>query len=190
MSVYFVQPVAERDKVKIGTTVDIDQRLQAISSDFPDGVELIGLADGDATTERAFHRILAAYWLEGEWYAFTPEVAAVLAPFADGVSGKRVWGRFRVIAESGGAPIEEDKRIAFEMLKLLMDKSGAVPIAVAQQNAFNELTAINPMWSRRRVRAIWERTIRRVDHYEIRDMQTAMDAYREMASRMGRADCP
>lgn len=185
MSVYFVRPIAEPNKVKIGTTTDLDGRLQAISTDFPAGIELIGVAEGDAHTERAFHRLLAAYWLEGEWYALTPEVAAVVEPFASGVSGKRIWGRFRVLAETGSAPLDEDKRIAFEMLKLLMDRSGAVPVAVAQQNAFNELTAINPMWSRRRVRAIWERTIRRVDHYEIRDLQAVLGSFRGVADRTG-----
>ena len=57
--------------VKIGFTTNLTERRKAIPHD-----EVIGLAPGTMTNERQVHAILAEYRHLGEWFRYTPEVAA------------------------------------------------------------------------------------------------------------------
>lgn len=177
MTVYFVAPVGDTTKVKIGVTSDLQTRLQSISAEFADGIELIAQCEGGVETERAFHSMLDAHRLEGEWFIRAPEVEVVISAFRQHVTGKRIWSRLRSVEKMDASPLGEDREIALGLMRQLMGKYGAIPFGVAQRRAFDDLAAINPMWTCRRVRAIWEKSAKRIDHYEIRDLTKALSIW-------------
>lgn len=177
MTIYFIRPIADKSKVKVGHTTDLQKRLQCLSCEFDGGVELIGQCDGGVEVERAFHAIFEEYRIEGEWFRWTNAVAAVVEPFERNVSGKRIWSRIRAVEATGATAIDDDKTIARDLLQQLMSFYGAIHFGIALRKAYDELAAINPLWTSRRVRAIWERQARRIDHFEIRDLSAAISMW-------------
>lgn len=177
MTVYFICAVGRPEMVKIGYTTGLPARMQNISAEFEGGIELLAHCDGGPETERAFHAMLADSRVEGEWFRRSERLDEIITTFKSNVAGKRIWSRLRAVAELGTSPIDADKQIAFDLLQQLMSKFGAVHFGVAQGKAFDELHAINPLWTRRRVRAIWEKKTRRIDHFEIRDIGTVLSAW-------------
>lgn len=185
MTVYFIRSVDDPTKLKVGASDNLPERLQALGTAFENGIELIAQCEGGVDVERAFHQILHEYWYEDEWFHFTDTVARIIEPFRSAVAGKRIWSRLRSIETLASTPIDEDKQIAYDTLQKLMGFFGALPFGLAHTKAHIDLKAINPMWSRRRVRAIWEKKARRIDHFEIRDLTAACEARAAMQSQMG-----
>jgi len=196
VSVYFVKPVGDDTRVKIGHTDNLEQRLNGVASEVAGGIELIAFVAGTVETEKAFHAICTDAWLEGEWYRLNHHtVQSLVQTFKDGVSGKRIWGRLRVVDVLPTSALDEDRNIARSQLKRLVDRFGQQPVGNALSMAFEILSSINPMWTRRRVRTIWESRAKRVDHYEFRDLVKAnlltsgeMEARRGASRPMGRMD--
>lgn len=178
MTVYFVCAVDRPEMVKVGYTTELPARLQHISAEFENGIELLATCDGGIETERAFHAMLAESRGEGEWFKRTERLDEIIETFKSNVSGKRIWSRLRAVAAMGTSPIDADKQIAFDLLQQLMSRFGAVHFGIAQGKAFDELHSINPLWTRRRVRAIWEKKTRRIDLFEIRDLEAALQIWR------------
>ena len=65
--VYFVWSEAE-EMVKIGTTVDIEQRLRQFQTHTPHEVELLGTIPGSHKKERAVHKVFAGDRFSKEWF--------------------------------------------------------------------------------------------------------------------------
>lgn len=175
MTVYFITKVDDQSTVKIGTSDDVESRLLTISGQYG-AIELLAQCDGGYEVELAFHRLFSDDWSEGEWFNRSPMLDAVIAKYASGVTGKRFFGRLRVVAEMEGSPIEKDKAIARSLLKRVMDSFGAEQTGRLLMSAHRVISQINPMWSRRRVRAIWNAEVQRIDYFEIRDLEAAVAA--------------
>lgn len=186
MTVYFVKPIQNDTRVKIGHTDSLEQRLSAVASEVEGGIELIALVEGGVETERAFHTLCAEAWVEGEWYRLNHvKVQSLINAFKDGVTGKRIWGRLRVVEALPISPLHEDRRQVRDELQRLVDRFGQRPVGNALTMAFDVLSSINPVWTRRRVRALWEMRAHRIDLFEYRDLLQAnaltsseMDAHR------------
>lgn len=197
MSVYFCRPIDRTDMLKIGTTEDIDARLTALASQVGP-IELLAVCDGGTEVDGTFHRMFAESWLEGEWYRESDLLLSVVQKFAKNVSGKRVWGRTRAIEAMDRSPIEEDKAIARDLLKRIMDSFGAESFGILLDRAYEQIHAVNPAWTRRRVRAIWHSETSRIDHFEIRDLQAVLTdigamprgQVREKAAKLAEWICP
>lgn len=173
MPVYFIQRIADTSRIKVGTTDNLDQRLTALGSEYEGGIELLAQCEGGRDTEAAFHAMLSDDWIEGEWFRRSELLDRIIAKFSSEVSGRRVWGRIQVIENMGASAIDTDRRLARDHLEKLMVRLGVTRHAIAQARCFEVLHEINPLWSRRRVRAIWEGATRRIDHYEMRDLKRA-----------------
>jgi hypothetical protein len=61
------------DRVKIGTSGNLEQRLQVVPHD-----EVIGTIPGDVTMEREWHDRWAKLRLVGEWFQAVPELLAAI----------------------------------------------------------------------------------------------------------------
>lgn len=80
--VYFVQALAEPfGPVKIGTTrrMKMQDRLRGIQTGNPKKLGVLAVIAGDAREERKLHLQFAASRLEGEWFAWTPELGSFVA---------------------------------------------------------------------------------------------------------------
>lgn len=73
--VYFAQC---GDRLKIGWSQNIKQRLRELRTGAPQGLRLLAVAEGGMHEERAFHRKLARWRQQGEWFELAPEVVAVI----------------------------------------------------------------------------------------------------------------
>jgi hypothetical protein len=177
MTVYFLKVIGDDSKVKIGYTADLYARLQAISSQFEHGIELLAICEGDVNTERAFHFMFEESRLGGEWFQRSSAIDNAISVFAPNLTGKRIWARLKPSELGKISPIDEDRELAYELLSELMGKFGAIPFGIAQTKAFEELKSLNSLWTHRRVRAIWERKARRIDHFEIKDLKSLLSAY-------------
>lgn len=185
MTVYFIRAVDDPTKMKVVVTDNLPERLQALSASFENGIELLAQCDGGVEVERAFHQLLRDDWWEDEWFHLNAHAQGVIARFSPMVSGKRIWSRLRTVEALSVSPIDDDKQIAFDLVQRLMGAFGAIHFGVAQTKAHAELKAINPMWTRRRVRAIWEKKARRIDHFEIRDLTAACEAIAALRQQAG-----
>lgn len=173
MTVYFVTLIDKPDRVKIGCSVDIDKRLTVLANQIGP-LELLAVVEGGDEAERAFHRVFEADWIEGEWFKRTEVLEALIAALSKNVSARRVFGRSRVEAEMELSPIEQDKAIAHALMQQIMDMFGAVTFGAAHSSTFDLLHARNPLWTRRRIRAIWNKEASRIEHFEVRDMQAVL----------------
>lgn len=67
--IYFIQEKGLfRNRVKIGYTDNIRQRLGQIQSQSPSRLKLVLALPGDETDEFVYHKKFAAYRLHGEWF--------------------------------------------------------------------------------------------------------------------------
>lgn len=174
MTVYFVSPIEKPDQVKIGQTDELEIRLGVIGGSFDEGIELLAQCDGGKEVESIFHQLFVSERIEGEWFAKSERLAALIDTFRDNVSGNRILGKKKVIPFEGVSPVDADRKIAKRLLTDLMSNERAgTSLAASQERAFNVLFDLNEMWTRRRVRAIWEGCPRRIDHFEIRDLLVA-----------------
>lgn len=74
--VYFLQM---GDKVKIGFSTNVGNRLKAIKTACPLPAEIVKIIPGSEQTERYFHAHFAANRLNGEWFALDSHLASFLA---------------------------------------------------------------------------------------------------------------
>lgn len=65
--VYFVQ-AGEGGPIKIGTTTDLDHRLQQLRTGSPAPLTLLGTISGDRQQERMMHSRFDSLRMEGEWF--------------------------------------------------------------------------------------------------------------------------
>lgn len=170
MTVYFISRTDDPSQVKIGVTVALDRRLTSIAASFENGIELLAQCPGDARTESAFHALCMEQRQEGEWFENVGPVRDLVRRFAGNVTGRRMWGRPRAV-QAADDPIMKDREIAFGALLRLLDTYGRTMLSTAIERAFQDLHAVNPRWTRRRVRSLWERAARRIDLYELRDIE-------------------
>lgn len=193
MTVYFVSPVERRDIIKVGVTSDLDRRLLTLGAQVEGGIELLAQLEGGQEIETFIGELLAADWVEGEWFKRSALSDRMIEVFAGGVVGRRVWGRLRAV-EGEKSAAAEDRDIARDLLKSVVARIGVLPLGKALSRAHTVLHGINPMWSRRRVQALWAREASRVDHYEIRDLEAAAALPNEAFHRpqidgLGIVDC-
>lgn len=78
--------VAFGDRIKIGTTTDLNQRLQSIPHD-----ELLAFERGGRALERKRHRQFAADLVPGqrEWFHRSPELVAHIEGLSRGIGDVR-----------------------------------------------------------------------------------------------------
>lgn len=174
MTVYFVGRQDDPSIVKIGHTDELEDRMVSLSSAYEDGIELLAQCDGGRDVEFFLHQLFIDNRREGEWFEKTAALSFIIDKFKEAVTGRRLFGRR---ADHSGDALKEDRRIAAELLQVLMKNLSNVgdTLAVSQERSFQILSAANAAWTRRRVRAIWERKSRRIEHFEIRNLESAVD---------------
>lgn len=80
--VYFMKC---RDRIKIGTSLDPDDRLRTLQTGSAYPIVLLGTIPGSFKTENAVHRALSPWRLDGEWFSNCPPVRRfIAATLADG----------------------------------------------------------------------------------------------------------
>lgn len=173
MTVYFVCSVGDPSMVKIGVTDHLDSRMSALGREFEAGIELLACCEGGREAEAIFHSIFRDAWIEGEWFRRSEQLQRTIANYASGVTGRRIWGRLRAVETAGACPHQRDREIVYDELHKLLGRFGVSTLGVSHRKALSVLQSINPAWTHRRVRAIWERGARRIDLFEYRDLQTA-----------------
>lgn len=79
-----------------------------------------------------------------------------------------------------------DVALAADRIRLVAGNRGVDdPVKVLWERAFAELVKRNPKWTRRRVRALWNKEAARIDHREMAEMDAVL-ALRE--ARKGHAE--
>ncbi len=71
--IYFVQGECG-GPIKIGYTNDIEKRLRALQTGYPDILKLLLAFPGNPQYEKLVHKQLDKYRLQGEWFKPSPEV--------------------------------------------------------------------------------------------------------------------
>lgn len=74
-NIYFAECLG---RIKIGMARNVKLRLSALRSGAGAPVNLIASVVGTSSVERALHRKLTAYRIDGEWYRDCPEVRAAI----------------------------------------------------------------------------------------------------------------
>lgn len=69
--IYFV---AQKDKIKIGTTNNINQRLKNLSTSSPHPLVLLATMDGDKEIEKQLHFRFHKYKVCREWFSCSEEI--------------------------------------------------------------------------------------------------------------------
>jgi hypothetical protein len=69
--VYFLR---SGEFVKIGTTMRLASRIEAIRTSAAHGIELLGAVRGDYSTERSWHSRFAHLHARGEWFTAAPDL--------------------------------------------------------------------------------------------------------------------
>jgi len=68
--VYFCSAV---DRIKVGTSTNLESRLAALRTSIPD-IELLGTVQGTRTLEKRLHRKFLEYHIKGEWFTDCNEI--------------------------------------------------------------------------------------------------------------------
>jgi hypothetical protein len=173
MPVYFVRRTSQPDEVKIGFTANLRDRMGTLAAQYGP-IELVATMSGNETMERLIHERFGLKRLEGEWFYFPGEIAQFIEK--DGMPvGSIFEPRSRGWKEVGGAiGTLRDQVVASNLVTILMDKYPAsVRRTEAQEAVFKILSADNRAWSRRRVRAIYERQALRIELFEVLDLLRA-----------------
>lgn len=84
--VYFLRSTCSEGRIKIGCSYKPINRLLALSVWGAYPLEVVAVAPGDFSTERALHEYFAADRLHREWFRSSPELLAVIDAMAHGVS--------------------------------------------------------------------------------------------------------
>jgi len=75
----FIYLVRRRDEVKIGKTINLQQRLRQLESVFAiEGLDHYILTDDVSRAERAIHKWMAPFRMSGEWFRLPPDKADLI----------------------------------------------------------------------------------------------------------------
>jgi hypothetical protein len=172
MTVYFVRRLNDASQIKIGTSNDLADRLRRLAADFGD-IVLFAQCEGGVETERLYQKAFSNLRVEGEWFRAETDLIDFIGENASSVElivprRSDEWKRRAVSGEN------RDLASAATIMKLYFERfPPTMTMADARENLFTELASINPIWTRRRVRALWEGDARRVDMFEIVDLLVA-----------------
>lgn len=171
MTVYFVHRVGDDSQIKIGFTTTLADRLRRLASEYGD-VRMFAQCDGGAETERLYHLAFVHLRVEGEWFKSEPGLLSFIKENAqpvDLIVPRRVSEWRRRAAEND----KRDALTAAAIMRTYFDRFPAtMKMCDARELLYAELVSLNPVWSRRRVRALWEGDARRVDLFEVVDILT------------------
>jgi hypothetical protein len=84
--VYFMRPIGGDGRIKIGCSYVPARRLVELARHSAYLTELVAVAPGDFSTERALHDFFAADRLHSEWFRSSPELLRVIDLMSRGVS--------------------------------------------------------------------------------------------------------
>lgn len=70
--------------VKIGTTRNVEQRLDAIQTGCPSQIKFLGFFRGSEKEEKQLHDALRGSWIRGEWFGLDEHVKQVITEATDG----------------------------------------------------------------------------------------------------------
>lgn len=66
------------ERIKIGISRNVPERLRGLQIREPERIELIGTIKGNGEVERAIHKKLSPFRIEGEWFRNCPETRAAI----------------------------------------------------------------------------------------------------------------
>lgn len=75
--VYFIRR-GNKGPIKIGTSVDPQQRIKQLQTAAAEKLELLGTVAGGTGLERSIHGLLSAFRMEGEWFKDDPRVLGLI----------------------------------------------------------------------------------------------------------------
>jgi hypothetical protein len=82
--VYFIKPVGLGGPIKIGSALDVEERLSFLSRWSPLPLELIGSICGSRSDEAYIHSCFADLHTHGEWFSAEPRLVTALQLILDG----------------------------------------------------------------------------------------------------------
>lgn len=74
--IYFLE---SGDTIKIGYSIDVQNRINGLKSGSSKKVTLLGVMDGDVKHEKILHTAFAQYRVHGEWFKKCPEILQFIA---------------------------------------------------------------------------------------------------------------
>lgn len=175
MTVYFVSADELPGQIKIGHTSRVVERVSAIAQQVGK-VTLLATMPGDSSHERLIHSMFFPGRIEGEWFSATAELKEFIevngAPDGRTFEPRQKGWRATTLGERYGV----DQAFACMLMARCLDKYPAsVPRMKAQEKVYLQLSERNQAWSRRRVRAIFERKALRVDLSEVVDLLVLLE---------------
>lgn len=181
MTVYFITRKDRQDMVKIGYSDNLNVRLWALASSFPEGIQLLATADGGREVEKVFHKLFEICHVQGEWFKRTRELEKAMAGL--GISSEFTQTDFvpRTVTEENGA--ENDQEIARDILIKIMQSTPSITVGKSLYDAHEYLAAVNPQWTLRRVRSIFHREANTIQHFEIRNLTEVLENIKSAASK-------
>ncbi|KKL86416.1 hypothetical protein LCGC14_1944980 [marine sediment metagenome] len=72
-SIYFIEAIGV-EKIKIGVTTNIEERLNTLKTGSPVELKLLGVIPGGQESEKNIHDRLSAYRANGEWFFASTDV--------------------------------------------------------------------------------------------------------------------
>lgn len=110
-TVYFLRPIGALGPVKIGCSQDSAKRLRTVEIWSPLKLEIAASAPGTFRHENALHHRFAEQRLHGEWFAYSPELGALI----------------EAVASTGGLPPMAMPTTAEEWDELREKRKGKLP---------------------------------------------------------------
>lgn len=137
--VYFVQ-ARDGGAIKIGHTIDLEQRFRALQTGSPVDLVLLGSVEGDGKLEKELHYDLRADRVRGEWFRPSEAVLARMAQL--GVAeGRRV-----VLREGEGRQTVPCKVCGYKYARLVLGQCEAcrefAELRTAGDDPFNDAEII------------------------------------------------
>lgn len=84
MSESIVYAIAAGERVKIGYTTNLEQRMKSIQSSCSDPIVCLGTSPGGVELEKALHRQFGHARAHGEWFSLSTEDRSTLLRRLDG----------------------------------------------------------------------------------------------------------
>jgi hypothetical protein len=81
--IYFVQ-AGPGGPIKVGWTLDIEQRLGSLRVDNPEELTLLATAHGGLDVEQRLHQIFESTRIRGEWFRPSPKLMELIDRLSDG----------------------------------------------------------------------------------------------------------
>lgn len=171
MTIYFASPVDDPTLIKIGFSDNIAKRLKHLAGSFEKGIKLLATCEGGRDTELVLHNLFKDFRTEGEWFRSNSGLQALI-DLRSQVNGEPVEPLiFNRRPDGSSSNAQSDCELAHGLLGVLLKASDELSIARSLEEVFKSLHEANPVWTRRRVRSIWNKEALRIDHYEICDLR-------------------